>query len=145
MTSQPSNSPSTEASPTGLRLAVSVVVYQSGRFLLVQRAKNPGRGMHAFPGGKVEKDESLEAAARRELLEETGLIAGELHALRQVTIHGAQGGFLLHVFRADSVTGILAAGDDALTAGWYGLADLDALAVPQSVRDVALTVAESGS
>ena len=134
-----------EVAPTGLRLAVSVVVFQSGRFLLVERAKNPGRGMHAFPGGKVEKGETLEAAARRELLEETGLAAGALRALRQVTIHGAHGGFLLHVFQADGVTGVMAAADDALTADWYSLADMEALAVPQSVRDVALMVAGSGS
>ncbi len=142
---EPPNDPTTEDAPTGLRLAVSVVVFQSGRFLLVERAKNPGRGMHAFPGGKVEQGEVLEAAARRELVEETGLAAGALRALRHVTIHGAQGGFLLHVFQADTVTGVLAAGDDALTAGWYSLAEMDALAVPQSVRDVALMVAGSGS
>ncbi len=142
--SGPSNNAVIDNAPAGLRLAVSVVVFQSGRFLLVQRAKNPGRGMHAFPGGKVETGETLEAAARRELTEETGLVAGALRALRQVTIHGAQGGFLLHVFRADSVSGVVQAGDDALTADWYGLADMDALAVPQSVRDVAMMVVESG-
>ncbi len=143
MTFEPPNDPMCEAAPTGLRLAVSVVVFQSGRFLLVERAKNPGLGMHAFPGGKVETGETLEVAARRELLEETNLSAGTLRVLRQVTIHGALGDFLLHVFQADSVTGVLAAGDDALMADWYSLADMDALAVPQSVRDVALMVAGS--
>ena len=140
-----SNLSATVANLDGLRLAVSVVVFKSSRFLLVQRGREPGRGMYAFPGGRVEKGESLESAARRELREETGLDAGTLRPVRQVTIDGSQGRFLLHVFQADSVTGVLAAGDDALMAGWYSLADMDALAVPQSVRDVANMIAESGS
>ncbi len=131
--------------PAGLRLAVSVVVYQESRFLLVERANNPGKGMSAFPGGKVEAGESLKDAARRELLEETGLTAGEIRPLTQVTIHGAAGGFLLHVFLAESVTGDLVAGDDAAAACWHSLEELNALAVPQSVREVALLVAGSGS
>ncbi len=141
MTSHETDNAAILMTPTGFRLAVSVVVYKNGRFLLVERAKNPGKGMHAFPGGKVEKGESLEEAARRELTEETGLAAGGMAGLTQVTIHGVKGGYLLHVFLAVSVTGDLVAGDDALTAGWYSLEEMDALAVPQSVRDVAMSVA----
>ncbi len=145
MSSDAPENPVTEQAPPGLRPAVSIVVYQESRFLLVERAKNPGRGMHAFPGGKAEPGETLEEAARRELFEETGLAAGRLDLLTEVTIPGLQGGFLLHVFLADSVRGDLIAGDDALTAGWYSLEDMNALAVPHSVRDVALMVAGAGS
>jgi 8-oxo-dGTP diphosphatase len=145
MTFDASDVSSHPTAPAGLRLAVSVVVYQESRFLLVERAKNPGKGMYAFPGGKVEAGESLSDAARRELLEETGLVAGEVAPLTQVTIHGVAGGFLLHVFLAESVIGNLVAGDDAASAGWYLLEELNALAVPQSVREVATMVAGFGS
>ncbi|TGW06623.1 NUDIX domain-containing protein, partial [Mesorhizobium sp. M2D.F.Ca.ET.145.01.1.1] len=55
--------------------AVSVAVVRGDSILLVKRARPPSQGLYAFPGGKVEGDETLEDAARRELMEETGLRA----------------------------------------------------------------------
>ncbi len=50
---------------------VDVVVLCEGGVVLIER-RNPPRGW-ALPGGFVEVGESLEEAARREALEETGL------------------------------------------------------------------------
>lgn len=59
--------------------AVAAVVFlvRDGRFLLLQRATPPL--IWAPPSGRLLADEDPRAGARRELLEETGLEAGELH------------------------------------------------------------------
>ena len=59
---------------------VAAVIEDSHRFLVTRR--QPGvhlAGMWEFPGGKIDPDETHEAALRRELLEELGVeaIVGE--------------------------------------------------------------------
>ena len=54
-------------------LGVGAAVFHDGKLLLIQRGQEPLRGWWTLPGGLVETGEHLEAAVRRETLEETGL------------------------------------------------------------------------
>ncbi len=54
-------------------LAVFALTGEEIRVLMVRRKNEPFAGRWALPGGYVEIEEPLEAAARRELKEETGL------------------------------------------------------------------------
>ena len=57
------------------RLVVTTIpVTSSGRVVLLRRGIEPGYGAWAQPGGFLEVDETVTEAARRETLEETGLI-----------------------------------------------------------------------
>jgi 8-oxo-dGTP diphosphatase len=59
-------------------VGIGVVLLKPDAVLLVQRGKPPNRGSWSLPGGAQELGEPCEAAARRELEEETGMIAGDL-------------------------------------------------------------------
>jgi 8-oxo-dGTP diphosphatase len=100
--------------------------------LLVRRRNPPFAGMWAIPGGFVDIDEPLEAAARRELEEETGV--RDVH-LEQFHTFGDPGRdprgrtitvAYLALVRADQVRP--RAGDDAAEAGWWSMRALPPLA-----------------
>ncbi len=59
------------------RVTVDIIIFtireDDLQVLLIRRKYPPFAGCHAIPGGFVTPEESLEEAARRELLEETGL------------------------------------------------------------------------
>lgn len=99
--------------------------------LLVKRALAPYRGDWAIPGGFVHLDESLEAAARRELCEETGVT--EVY-LEQLYTFGDPGrdtrGRVISVAYIALVPTPLAlqAGSDAREARWWPVADRPPLA-----------------
>lgn len=103
------------------------------RTLFIRRKHEPFAGRWALPGGFVEIDEPIEAAARRELHEETGFkVAGPVEF---IGVFGAPGrdprGRTISVAHAAVVPGgapEVAGGDDAAEAAW-----LD----PRSVRRLA--------
>ncbi len=57
-------------------VAAGAVIEAEGKVLLVQRAKEPGKGLLGLPGGFVDPGELLEQALVRELEEELGIALG---------------------------------------------------------------------
>jgi 8-oxo-dGTP diphosphatase len=102
------------------------------RVLLIRRKDEPFAAMWALPGGYVNPDEPLEAAARRELREETSV---EVEHLEQLQAFGDPGrdprGWTVSVAflaRAGAAEVIPRAGDDAAEAGWHRLREPPPLA-----------------
>lgn len=90
------------------------------RLLLVRRKYPPFEGEFALPGGFVQVGETVEAACKRELLEETGVRAGKLRLIgvysdprRDPRGHSCSVAFLARVRTARAT-----AGDDAADALW---------------------------
>ena len=74
------SAPSYPAERTPVEVAVGVLVDAEGRFLLTSRPEGKVyAGYWEFPGGKLEAGETVDAALRRELIEELGITIGPTH------------------------------------------------------------------
>jgi 8-oxo-dGTP diphosphatase len=102
------------------------------RVLLVRRKHDPFAGRWAIPGGFVDEGEALEAAARRELREETGLQVDELQQVRAFgdPDRDPRGWTISVAFLARVAAGAMQAqaADDAAEVAWHPLDDLPPLA-----------------
>jgi 8-oxo-dGTP diphosphatase len=118
--------------PYGVATDLVILTVRTGRLevLLVRRGIAPYKGRWALPGGFVREDEDLEAAALRELAEETGLPTGQVH-LEQVATYGAPKrdprGRVVSVAYLALVPDLPApvAGSDAAAAGWRPYDEID--------------------
>ena len=108
-----------------LKVGITVLVEREGAVLLVQRAIEPGRGQWALPSGFVEWDETPEAAAARELEEETGLRVTHLELVDVARYSDDfRGPGINLTYRAEVGVGALQAGDDAGLARFFLPAEL---------------------
>jgi ADP-ribose pyrophosphatase YjhB (NUDIX family) len=90
-----------------------MIVLRRDAVLMVERAREPAKGLWSFPAGHREPGEDEEANARRELSEETGLTVGNVVHLGAFSpAHG----FWVTVFAAHAGSGDPVAGDDAAKA-----------------------------
>ncbi|ABR90392.1 ADP-ribose pyrophosphatase [Janthinobacterium sp. Marseille] len=125
--------------------AVIAVLLRGDEVLLVSRKNPPDVGLWGFPGGKMDFGETMEAAAVRELYEETGVRAQARHVLTALNAYGKdEAGELLQHFVLLAVlcewqSGEPVAADDAADAGWFRLQALQdgALELSQDVLAVA--------
>ncbi|MFO7651864.1 MAG: NUDIX hydrolase [bacterium] len=112
------------AQPRRPRIGADCIITVGGRVVLIER-RNPPPGW-ALPGGFVDEGETVEAAVRREMMEETGL---ELDKLKLFGVYSdprrdLRGDCISVAFTAVG-RGAARAGDDA---GAVRLVSLDELA-----------------
>jgi 8-oxo-dGTP diphosphatase len=113
--------------PEAPRVAAGAVVLHEDKVLLVLRGQPPSEGVWAIPGGSVELGETLQAAAEREVLEETGLHvrAGEIIYTFEAIQRDEAGRVKFHYVIIDLLAEPLdpaqpcCPADDVRAAGWF--------------------------
>ena len=133
------------------------IVFDADRVLLIKRGKEPYAGRWALPGGFLNPGETIEEAAARELLEETGLTepgAAPVGSIRRLQFVGVfskpdrdpRGWVVAVAFTCDlqdSEDIRVKAGDDAAEAQWFSVLELPDLAFDhRDIIDRALAVIE---
>ena len=105
------------------KVAVGTIISNASREIaLVRRAIEPGFGKWVFPGGYVDRGETLLAAAAREAWEESQL---KIRLDGLVNIYSYPGRVpVIIVYAATHTGGELVAADESLEAGWFNEAAL---------------------
>ena len=98
--------------------------------LLIKRKNEPYKDCWAFPGGFINIDESAEAAAIRELKEETGLEISTVEQLKAYSnpARDPRERVITIAFIAESKIKEVKGGDDAKEAKWFDVTTLPSLA-----------------
>lgn len=133
--------------------AVGIVIRDGCVALIRREHSDRGRLYHLYPGGGVEKGESLERAVQREIYEELGVLTAPIRQVAIVTRNGnQQHHFLLSVSggefgtgRGPEMTGAYDPSRGTYEAVWMKIADLLANPVyPRCVSELIVAAERDG-
>lgn len=123
--------------------AVGTICFRGEDVLMIRRGTKPLAGDWSLPGGRIEFGERAEAAALRELKEETGVTARLVGLVdvvdaifRSRTSGDVTRHYVLFDYAAVWVSGEPVAGDDADHAEWISPARLAEMALWDETRRV---------
>ncbi len=94
------------------KVAACAIPVLDGKALLVRRAINPSWGKWVFPGGYMERGETVEEAAIRETMEEAGVVVGLKRLVGIYSYHDSA--VVVVVFEAGVIEGSPKAGEECL-------------------------------
>jgi ADP-ribose pyrophosphatase len=123
-------------------LGVGVVVKKENSILLIQRAKEPKKGLWALPGGMVNLGEPIRLAAIREVKEECSIdielqdIISVIDLIDKDPDGRVKYHYVLIDFLAEYIAGELRPDSDALDAAWVLPENLSQYNIPELTKKV---------
>ena len=118
----------------------AVVFDEEGRILLIERGRDPRKGLWAVPGGKVEHGEGMREAVRREVAEETGLDIDVGDVIWVGEVIEDEFHLVIIDFSATVVGGELSPADDAADARWVSLEEASGYPLTPTMYDLVDTL-----
>lgn len=124
-------------------LGIGALIFNEAReILLVERGREPLRGMWSLPGGVLETGETLVEGITREVLEETGLVVEPVRIVEifERIIRDGEGKPEYHYVLVDYICkvtrGELAAADDVSAVRWVSKQDLNSVRLTEGTLGV---------
>jgi ADP-ribose pyrophosphatase len=131
----------------------ALIIDDQSNLLLVRRSRDPGKGLWGLPGGFVDRDETIEQALAREVLEETQLQLASQELILTGPNHYAYQGVvapvidLFYLCKASNPESIKLAADELNDFTWTrpDAYYLDAMAFESNRRAVEFWLSRSSS
>jgi 8-oxo-dGTP diphosphatase len=123
-----------------VHVAVAVIMDAAQQILIAQRPQHAHQGgLWEFPGGKVEADEDVLSALRREIREELGIIIRQAQPLIKIRHDYTDKSVLLDVWRVSSFEGV-PQGMEGQPIKWVPLSQLNAQNFPAANNAIIYTL-----
>jgi len=117
-----------------VHVAVAIILNKNKEVLISLRAKDTHQGgLWEFPGGKLEKSESVSDALNREIYEELNISISKTSSFKKIKFHYTDKSVLLDVWLVESFTGE-PEGAEGQQIKWQAINDLRAEDFPAANR-----------
>ena len=125
-----------------LQIAVGVLRCENEICLSLRQKHQSHADCWEFPGGKIEANESVEEALKREFIEELGIETDEWQPLIEIPWSYEKINVRLHVYQTYEFTGT-PSGQEGQEVKWFDCSELRTLTFPEANRGI-LTALELG-